>query len=36
LKRDGVDRSNFPKIDAHYGRMNDRLAVRNIVHFHEI
>ncbi|MDG1887128.1 MAG: glutathione S-transferase family protein [Alphaproteobacteria bacterium] len=35
LKRDGVARSNFPKIDAHYGRMKDRLAVRNIVHLHE-
>ena len=36
LKRDGVDRKNFPRIDAHYQRMKDRVAVRNVIHLHSV
>ena len=36
LKRDGVDRKNFPRIDAHYRRMKDRIAVRNVIHLHSV
>ena len=36
LKRDGVDRKNFPRIDAHYQRMKDRIAVRNVIHLHSV
>ena len=36
LKRDGVDRKNFPRIDAHYQRMKDRTAVKNIIHLHSV
>ena len=36
LKRDGVDRKKFPRIDAHYQRMKDRIAVRNVIHLHSV
>ena len=36
LKRDGVDRKNFPRIDSHYHRMKNRIAVRNIIHLHSV
>jgi glutathione S-transferase len=36
LKRDGVDRKKFPRIDAHYQRMKDRSAVRNVIHLHSV
>ena len=36
LKRDGVDRKNFPRIEAHYRRMKDRIAVRNVIHLHSV
>ena len=36
LKRDGVDRKNFPRIDAHYQRMKDRTAVKNVIHLHSV
>ena len=36
LKRDGVDRKKFPRIDAHYQRMKDRIAVRNVIHLHSL
>ena len=36
LKRDGVDRKNFPRIDAHYQRMKDRIAVRNVINLHSV
>ena len=36
LKRDGVDRKNFPRIDAHYQRMKGRIAVKNVIHLHSV
>ena len=36
LKRDGVDRKKFPRIDGHYQRMKDRIAVRNVIHLHSV
>ena len=36
LKRDGVDRKNFPRIDANYQRMKDRIAVRKVIHLHNL
>ena len=36
LKRDGVDRKNFPRIDSHYQRMEDRIAVKNVIHLHSV
>ena len=36
LKRDGVDRKKFPRIDAHYQRMKDRIAVKNVIHLHSV